>query len=101
MPARSMPQKKPKPASRTRRLYLRATERQSKLIREVASRQGTSVTDFILDAACARAEQVILDQRHFVVPAEIYDQFAAALDRPARPKAALKRLISERSILER
>ena len=54
-----------KPA-RTRRINLRATDRQEKLIRTGAETSGTSLTDFILESACLQAEHVLADKREFV-----------------------------------
>ncbi len=81
---------------RTRRINLRATDRQEKLIRTGAETTGVSVTDFILDSACLQAEHVLADKREFVVSPEQWQAFADALDRPAQVKPELARLLSER-----
>ncbi len=47
-----------------------------------------------------RAEQAIAHQRHFKLSAKLWAQFMAALDRPAQIKPRLKRLFSEKTILE-
>jgi uncharacterized protein (DUF1778 family) len=90
---------------RTRRINLRATDRQEKLIRTGAETTGVSVTDFILDSACLQAELVLADKRDFVVSPEQWQAFAEALDRPAQIKPELARLFSESlsqiSVLER
>jgi hypothetical protein len=51
---------------RTKRINLRATDRQEKLIRTGAETSGLSVTDFILDSACLQAEQVLADKGEFI-----------------------------------
>jgi uncharacterized protein (DUF1778 family) len=81
---------------RTRRINLRATDRQEKLIRTGAETTGVSVTDFILESACLQAEQVLADEREFVVFPKQWQAFAEALDRPAQIKPELARLFSER-----
>src|SRR6266704_3212097 len=86
---------------RARRINLRATDRQEKLIRIGAETTGLSVTDFILDSACLRAEHVLADKREFVVSAKQWKVFVEALDRPAQIKPELARLFSETVILER
>ena len=82
---------------RTRRLNVRATERQEELIRAGAEARSVNVTDFILESACTQAEQALADRRDFVATAAQWKAFVAALDRPAQVKPALGRLFSERS----
>ena len=87
--------------ARTRRLNIRATERQEKLIRTGAQTRGVSITEFILESACLQAEHVLADKRHFVVSPRQWEAFVEALDRPARVKPALARLFSESIVLKR
>ena len=86
---------------RTTRLNLRATEKQKRLFEAVAARQDVTVTDFILESASLRAEQILAEERHFVLPPARWKAFLAALDRPARRNPRLRRLLSEPSVLER
>jgi uncharacterized protein (DUF1778 family) len=88
-------------SSRKKRLDLRATARQRKLIFTVAERQGVSVTDFILNSACQQAEQILADQRHFSISEKRWKAFLEALDRPVQKKPELERLLSEPSVLEK
>ena len=82
-------------ATRTRRLNIRATERQEELIRTGANTKGVSVTDFILESACLQAEQTIADQCEFVISPRRWRAFMDALDRPAEAKPGLVRLFDE------
>lgn len=82
---------------RTRRINLRATDRQEKLIRTGAETSGLSVTDFILDSACLQAEHLLADKREFIASPQQWKAFIEALDRPARVKPELVRLFSETS----
>jgi uncharacterized protein (DUF1778 family) len=82
---------------RARRINLRATDRQEKLIRTGAETRGISLTEFILESACLQAEHVLADKREFVVPPKQWQSFLAALDRPARVKPELARLFSDSS----
>jgi uncharacterized protein (DUF1778 family) len=90
---------------RTRRINLRATDHQEKLIRTGAETTGISITDFILDSACLQAERVLADKREFLASPKQWQAFIDALDRPAQAKPELARLFSERlsetQILER
>ena len=86
---------------RTKRINLRATDRQEKLIRTGAETTGLSVTNFILDSACLQAEHVLADKREFTAPPKQWKVFIEALDRAAQIKPELARLFSETSVLER
>jgi uncharacterized protein (DUF1778 family) len=87
--------------TRTRRINLRATDRQEKLIRIGAETSGVSLTDFILESACLQAEHVLADKREFVASPSQWKAFTQALDRPARTKPELARLFSETGVPER
>ena len=84
--------------SRTRRINLRATDRQERLIRTGAETRGVSVTQFILDSACLQAESVLADQKEFVLLGKRWQAFLDALERPAKVKPELVRLFSGKKI---
>ncbi|HEY7338500.1 MAG TPA: DUF1778 domain-containing protein [Bryobacteraceae bacterium] len=84
-----------------RRINLRATSVQESLIRAAADKRGISMTDFVLESACARAEETIADQVHFVLSPKQWKAFTEALDRRARVKPRLLKLLAEPSVLER
>ncbi|HYL47564.1 MAG TPA: DUF1778 domain-containing protein [Candidatus Limnocylindrales bacterium] len=88
-----MPAARTKPA-RTRRINLRATDRQENLIRTGAEVKGVSLTDFILESACLQAQHALADKRDFVASPIQWKAFTRALDRPARVKPQLARLFS-------
>lgn len=83
------------------RLNLRTSAQQDALIRKAAETVGRSVTEFVLDSACANAEHVLADRNRFVLDDEAWRDFMAALDRPVTDKPRLKRLLTEPSVLER
>jgi len=86
--------------SKQRRLNLRTTRQQHELIKNAAQVSGQNLTDFILSSAYARAEQVLAERRRFVLSPAKWELFLQALDRPAKPPARLKHLMSEPSVLE-
>ena len=86
---------------RTKRINLRATDRQEKLIRTGAETAGLSLTTFILNSACLHAERVLADKREFIASPKQWKAFVEALDRPAQIKPELARLFSETGIRER
>lgn len=83
------------------RIGIRTTKEQKALIMRAASAQGQRLSDFVLASAQEKAELVLADQKDFVLPAERWKDFVAALDRPARRHERLNRLMSEPSVLER
>ena len=87
--------------TRTRRINLRATARQERLIRTGAETTGVSLTDFILESACLQAEQVLAEKREFAASPSQWRAFMAALDRPARIKPELAALFSKDAVPER
>jgi uncharacterized protein (DUF1778 family) len=87
--------------NKDRRINLRATTVQESLIRAAADRRGISMTDFVLESACTRAEETIADQIHFVLSDKQWKAFNDALERPARVRPRLRKLLTEPSILDR
>lgn len=71
---------------------LRLPEPALALIDRAAEVAHTDRTGFMLAAAVARAENVLLDQTVFQLSESAYNAFVAALDNPAPPTPALKRL---------
>jgi len=91
-------------ASRTTRgtvINLRAPAAQRALIDQAAQAQGKSRTDFMLEAACEKARQVLLDRTVFALDAKRFARFAEILDAPARTSKALHRLLTRRAPLGR
>jgi uncharacterized protein (DUF1778 family) len=74
---------------RTARLGLRATPRQEALLRQAAETANRSLTDFILDAACQAADQILLDQRMFLVSGHTYQALLDLLDEPETDNSGL------------
>ena len=90
-------------SARSRRINLRASAPQETLIRAGAKVRGVNMTDFILESACTRAEQIIADQTTFTLSPQQWKAFSEALDRPpmAKAKPRLQKLFSEKTVLER
>jgi uncharacterized protein (DUF1778 family) len=88
-------------ALRTRRINLRASVDQDRTIRDAANATGKTVSQFILDSAYRAAIDMRLDQTVFRLSPAQWKKFVAALDRPARPKPALRRLMNRPAPWER
>ena len=75
-------------------INIRAQQRQRELIDQAAEATGKSRSDFMLEAACQKAEDVLLDRRVFVLPDEQWQAFLAVLDAPVQPNDKLRDLLT-------
>lgn len=75
-------------------INLRALPEQRDLIDHAATLLGKNRSDFMLEAACERAQSVLLDQVFFGLDAEKLQQFTALLDTPPSANAGLERLMA-------
>ncbi len=78
-------------------LSLRIDEATQKIIDRAAQVAGQSRTEFMVQSARQRAENVLLDQRLFVLNDEDWTRVNDALDNPPPPNAALKALLSRKA----
>lgn len=82
-------------------INLRALPEQRELIDHAASLLGKSRSDFMLEAACERAQAVVLDQVHFTLDADKFQQFLDLLDAPPKPKPGLERLFALKAVWDK
>lgn len=75
-------------------INLRALPQQRDLIDHAASLLGKNRSDFMLEAACERAQAVVLDQVFFSLDASKFREFTAALDAPHSANPGLERLMA-------
>lgn len=75
-------------------INLRAVPEQLDLIDRAAAVVGKSRSDFILEAACERAQAVLLDRAFFGLDARRFRRFNALLDAPPAANAGLHRLLA-------
>jgi len=75
-------------------INLRAHAEQRDLIDQAASLLGKNRSDFMLEAACEKAQSVMLDQVFFRLDAKKFKEFCRKLDAPARPNERLDRLLA-------
>ena len=78
-------------------ISIRAKAGQRDLIDQAADRLGRSRSDFMLEAACRQAEDVLLDQTYFVLDAKRFAAFQALLDKPPAPTDRLRRTLTARA----
>ncbi len=75
-------------------ISIRAKAGQRDLIDQAADRLGRSRSDFMLEAACKRAEDVLLDQTYFSLDTKSFAAFQAMLDKPPAPTDRLRRTLN-------
>ena len=83
------------------RIAVRASREERELIAQASRASATTVSDFVLRASIARAEDVLAERREFRLPPDRWEAFVAMLDRPAVAKPRLRRLLTEPSVLDR
>jgi len=78
-------------------INIRAKARQRDLIDQAAERLGRSRSDFMLDASCKAAEDVLLDQTYFGLSAAGFAEFQGLLDAPPKVSDRLRRTLSAKA----
>jgi uncharacterized protein (DUF1778 family) len=89
-----------RPEPRTEKLDLRLSLSAKRALQSAALASRSSVSDFVLESALARAAETLPDRQHFVLNAEQWEAFQAALDAPPGPAPRLARLLNEPSVFE-
>jgi len=74
-------------------INIRARTTQRNLIDKAAAMLNKNRSDFMLEAACREAENVLLDQRLFWVDDKTYKTFVALIDTPVKDNPALRKLL--------
>jgi uncharacterized protein (DUF1778 family) len=82
MSRQSAPTRATSRTSKSKRLEVRATERQEAILRQAAAATDRTMTDFILDTAVDQAERILAERRWFVATEEQYEEFLRLLDEP-------------------
>jgi uncharacterized protein (DUF1778 family) len=78
-------------------INLRAHAEQRDLIDQAARLLGKNRSDFMLEAACEKAQGVMLDQVFFALKAQDFRRFCELLDAPPAANPGLKRLIATKA----
>ena len=81
-------------------LHIRVTPHERARLRAAAERGGLAVSEFVRNAACAKADEALGDNAMFVLDAARWAAFVAALDAEGHANPALERLLSSPSRLE-
>ena len=78
-------------------INIRARPTQRNLIDKAAAMLNKSRSDFMLEAACREAENVLLDRRLFLVDENTHQAFEALLDAPVNDNPALRILLNSKA----
>lgn len=84
-------------ATRIAPINLRALESQRNLIDRAATVLGKNRSDFMLETACREAENILLDQRLFMLNAADFDAFITTLDAPVKDNPTLRNLMARKA----
>jgi uncharacterized protein (DUF1778 family) len=74
-------------------INLRAPAQTKDVIERAARASGKTLTDFMIETARQRAEEVLLDQRFFALDEQKFAAFMTALDHPPAPSKELRDLL--------
>ena len=75
-------------------INLRARHGQRDLIDRAAEAQGKNRSEFMLHAACEKAQEVLLDRTYFSLDKTSYQRFLRLLNSPVKPGAGLRKLLA-------
>lgn len=85
----------------TKVINFRAPAAKQALIDHAAQVSGKNRTDFILDASCEKAREVLADQTHFALGGRALRRFNTLIEAPLTKTDALRRLLSTPAPWER
>ncbi|OKY76379.1 MAG: hypothetical protein BM485_03835 [Desulfobulbaceae bacterium DB1] len=77
-------------------INIRALRAQRDLIDKAAAVRNKTRSDFMLEAACQEAENVLLDRRLFHLKDEEYEAFESTLKAPVGDNPALHKLLAQK-----
>jgi uncharacterized protein (DUF1778 family) len=90
----------PASVAKTERIDVRVSPTAKQTLQMAASQVNKTVSQFILDAGLTAAAETLEDRRSFTLDKQRWNAFLKILDRPARVKPRLARLLADRSVLE-
>ena len=82
-------------------INIRARTTQRNLIDKAAAMLNKNRSDFMLDAACREAENVLLDQRLFLADDKAWQAFESLINAPVKDNPALRQLLHDKAPWEK
>jgi uncharacterized protein (DUF1778 family) len=80
---------------RTEKLDVRVSRSAKAKLQAAAAASHRSMSDFVMESALARAEEMLVQRRTFGLDAEAWAAFQSTLDAPVRPLPRLRALMEE------
>jgi uncharacterized protein (DUF1778 family) len=84
-------------SARQRRINMRVSDHQERVLRAAADLSGETLTGFVLSVATERAEEVLERTQRINVSSEVFKRFVEALDAPVTEMPTLRRYAREQS----
>lgn len=85
---------------RSERIDIRTTPTVKRLLQQAAAASHKHVSDFLLEQGITAATGTLADRRLFLLDEARWQAFLEALERPAKDRPALKRLLTEPGLLD-
>jgi uncharacterized protein (DUF1778 family) len=85
---------------RSERIDIRTTPTVKRLLQQAAAVSHKHVSDFLLEQGITAAAGTLADRRLFLLDEARWQAFLEALERPAKDRPALKRLLTEPGLLD-
>lgn len=85
---------------RSERIDIRTTPTVKRMLQQAAAASHKHVSEFLLEQGIAAAAGTLADRRLFLLDEARWQAFQDALERPAKPRHALKRLLTEPGLLD-
>lgn len=87
-------------ATKSERLDLRVSRDQKHLFEDAAAITDRTLTEFVVQSASVAAQNVLADRKQFVLSAQAWEAFSAALDREPRYLPRLAAFLAEPSVVD-
>ena len=88
-------------AVRSKNLNIRIRPEERDLFTRAAASQNQNLSEFVLEAANHKAEEVLLDANLFELDEERYQAFVSALEAPVKSNPELKQLLRRKPLWEK
>lgn len=85
---------------RTEKLDLRVSRAAKAKLQAAASAMHRSMSDFVMESALSKADEMLADRRVFTLSPEKWTEFQIALDAPVKELPRLQTLLQQPSFFE-
>lgn len=85
---------------RTEKLDVRVSRAAKAKLQAAASATHRSMSDFVMESALSRADEMLAERRIFTLAPDKWTEFQTALDAPVKERPRLKALLEKPSFFE-